>query len=788
MELFMLSLNNPKLSAQGILEELKQVQSKNTVQRLNSFQVSLAKIYYDKNFNSNELDTKREDILTIITSPLFDEFPALQSVLQNVFSYKELPSLDTINSLAISETIGNAQNFATINQKYGYFNNADQLGNLTQLYQQLEPLCRKMSILVEKQAYDEEMAYKIMVLCYPNDTIDTIANKAMKLFKGRDKSVNSHYHDTFVTELSPFPKSDDVNNLPGWQKFILNNGFSALQFFKECQLFDDAPATIQAAKTTLLSKTYPRANENKNFAEFCKKYRITNNEFEAGLDFIATGWPKKTTDNIPEVDILITKTHNYRWVKLPTDDWRALYLGKMLPGCCQVINGHSAQCVKDGATLADNGFYVLLKTKPNEANADKLSGDVVAQSYAWISKNGNLCLDSIEWDGQRVTAEIINMLLQEFSTQVFASRPEIKYITVGTGGQTRRLYQSKAYLPEKIKQGIQYTDSREQYLIADRRKPTEIPQLYGLTSKERDTLLYLSAYIETLDENIDFIKNSRSSPELFENSIYQPFPSLLGKSLSLSDLETLTFAEYEQLPESEQAKISTFRKLLNSSTQEQVLRWLPTIPQTELLDIIKEEVWDGLTVLHLASVSPESLTIILSILTYEERIVAVKEKNNYGSNVLHLAAKYPKSLTSILSLLTDSGRVSVVKEKDRDGQTVVHLAARYPESLTTILSLLPELVRLNAVKETNNNGETVLHLVAANVIYLTMIISLLRKIDRIAAVNISARIIVTNLLSFVHQQKFALSACIAMILLKKLMEQVTSYFSNEPSGVNCSLH
>ena len=174
------------------------------------------------------------------------------------------------------------------------------------------------------------------------------------------------------------------------------------------------------------------------------------------------------------VDIKVhDEKYEYRWVKLPQDDKRALYLGNMIPGCCQFINGDSRQCVIDGISLSDNGFYVLLKkkitqqpaTEPKKDGANVLDGDIVAQSYAWISTNGNLCLDSLEWNQERVSEEILKTLMSKFAMEVLKQNPQIKFVNVGKGGQTPRDFSGDALLSETQRQGTAYGDSESQYCI-----------------------------------------------------------------------------------------------------------------------------------------------------------------------------------------------------------------------------------------------------------------------------------------------------------------------------------
>ena len=89
----------------------------------------------------------------------------------------------------------------------------------------------------------------------------------------------------------------------------------------------------------------------------------------------------------------------YHLIKIPIDDPHPYLLGH-LTNCCQSIGGHSEQCVIDGITLPENGFYILLKgdDKKGLFNADSsLNYDafkLLGQGYVWLSDVGNVGFDS----------------------------------------------------------------------------------------------------------------------------------------------------------------------------------------------------------------------------------------------------------------------------------------------------------------------------------------------------------------------------------------------------------
>jgi len=218
-----------------------------------------------------------------------------------------------------------------------------------------------MTTLIEHQAFDPEMAYKLMALFYdPNksqdDNFNLISQKFNKLISTKqDKTIKHPYHDVLVTELNNLPPYNE--NFPGWLKFINKEGVKSLSIFSQCaENIDFLPfETIKDAHEFMLKQKYPRADENIELAKLCKNMVILNSRFEAALNEVSSGWPKKETDNLPIVDIQ-DSTGQYFWVKLPTQDMRALFLGNLIPGCCQFIDGDSKICVQNGIRYSDNGF------------------------------------------------------------------------------------------------------------------------------------------------------------------------------------------------------------------------------------------------------------------------------------------------------------------------------------------------------------------------------------------------------------------------------------------------
>lgn len=202
--------------------------------------------------------------------------------------------------------------------------------------------------------------------------------------------------------------------------------------------------------------------EDKMLAMLFIKENKSADQFKFALHIKAL---RKKTDNLPNVIINCNETSidrrlhhpGYYLVKLPIDDDNALLLGDITK-CCQRIGGHAEQCVIDGITQANNGFYVFLKavdtksinTPPLiEGKINYNHYKIVAQYYAWKSAGGNLVIDSLEslkdekeksdrdsrWKTPLIDRIAIDVL-PIFAAEATKIDPTIVSVNIGTGGET----------------------------------------------------------------------------------------------------------------------------------------------------------------------------------------------------------------------------------------------------------------------------------------------------------------------------------------------------------------
>ncbi|NBX85506.1 MAG: hypothetical protein EBQ95_07870 [Gammaproteobacteria bacterium] len=543
---------------------------------------------------------KRNPSLFVLAERLnaypFSEYPILQAQYLYLFSLNShLPRI------VPEETHQSTTLFHTINQHFGYFNSHQR--ELGYLFHRLVNACRKLILLHEKTDDKEAplYAYKIMAIFCEKESPHTlrfsfIANQVLQFLSGG--TSNTPYHAAWLTMLHDLPFREELMDFSGWRALFKQYRMNALYYFSDAKNLETlngggAPKSLDIAQALLKKHKYKRAAEDTVFAEICRKKVIPEETFEKGLNFIQRGWPRKKSDDLPNVRVLINNGE-YVWLKLPPQDKRALILGRYIPGCCQIIGSAAGFCVEQGIALSSHGFYVLLKQKTDVEAAEPIIGDeinemnfkIVAQSYAWLSLDNNLCLDSIERDCSKVSNDIIKLALDGFAESVYQACPNIKHIHVGSGGQTPFNLFPEALRTEKVKEGRQYPDSLDQCCVAN-----QMPQVL------RDQMLHLlSSYPPKIQERVMFVIPYFSLEEqlmapsrlalLIKQIKKQKLNYILAKkSLKWSDFSPITLEEYEQSPVQDQMRVSTLQKLLNAETDEMALAWMKTIPIQEYEDI-----------------------------------------------------------------------------------------------------------------------------------------------------------------------------------------------------------
>ena len=192
--------------------------------------------------------------------------------------------------------------------------------------------------------------------------------------------------------------------------------------------------------------------------------------FEAGLNLMESycvGYGDlngaKEPSNLSDITIdgALFDKPKYNFKKLKDGDLRGLMLGE-LTDCCQHLGDNGAECAQHGFLSPHGAFYVV---------AEKETDQIVAQSWAWQGKNGEVVFDSLEsLKGHMDTAKW-SALLENLAGE-FQKNADIPAFLVGTDGDTPEDLPYGTAPKKQLAEPIDYDgyrDSKEgQYVVYKR--------------------------------------------------------------------------------------------------------------------------------------------------------------------------------------------------------------------------------------------------------------------------------------------------------------------------------
>lgn len=483
----------------------------------------LRQLYFPEQSESEALE-----ILEKEKEQVWKKYPKLHALLY--YALKADESIDRVTvSAALENILGLPEDYSfsaprafeilqqmsAQNSYGGWFHNPTD--EEVFLFQNLVQRCRKIAVLFEKNNSPDDhlaldYAYKILVLFYdPQRKVDKETRcreicQATDSFLAAKGKIGHIYHDTFLVGLENLPEKSSLADIAGWRNFLKTSPqkAKALSYFCSAVAMEEkigemekknsgarhrAPKDAKEAEKIAALCAYKRASDDPDFATLCKKYQVSEETFNSCLNYMQNdqkanikngwqqsfaGWPKKEVDSdqIPNVPVAWhgNKRERLYWVKLRADDKRGLILGA-ITDCCQSIEGDSESCVRDACERSDNALYVLVKPKNNTVPApeglfSESDYKIVAQSYVWRSRIGNICLDSVESLKGEIAPEILRTILEEFGQKVIEQCPDVCYVHLGRGGKTPKNIFTQTPLVERMRQGKQYYDSDTQYALA----------------------------------------------------------------------------------------------------------------------------------------------------------------------------------------------------------------------------------------------------------------------------------------------------------------------------------
>ena len=192
--------------------------------------------------------------------------------------------------------------------------------------------------------------------------------------------------------------------------------------------------SVAKTRESVAEFVYPNGVKNKDFAKFSIGYLWSEEAFEKGRVAIES-YNKlyghldapKPGQSIPDIKIdgALFDKPKYNFYKLKDGDLRGLALGEHVD-CCQHLNNAGSACAKHGFLSPHGGFYVV---------ADKENDEIIAESWVWRGKKGEVVLDSLEFLDGRMDPNNWQKLLGCLSDE-FKKHADITALHLGPRGDT----------------------------------------------------------------------------------------------------------------------------------------------------------------------------------------------------------------------------------------------------------------------------------------------------------------------------------------------------------------
>ena len=201
--------------------------------------------------------------------------------------------------------------------------------------------------------------------------------------------------------------------------------------------------------------------EDIEVARLSAKYGLDQDEFEDYQEFFKKHPGKKAT-MLPGIEL---REGSYVFRKLDDHDKTGPFLG-LATDCCQHLHNAGSSCAKAGWKHPESGFYVVEK-----------DGNIVAQSWAWRGKGGELCFDSIEGLGNVSITPVASLYFKaanQLLGKLGISKITVGYTGYGITNHIRSHLKRSGLItgkeikhPAKMIRKVSYTDANEQWLLAD---------------------------------------------------------------------------------------------------------------------------------------------------------------------------------------------------------------------------------------------------------------------------------------------------------------------------------
>jgi hypothetical protein len=323
-------------------------------------------------------------------------------------------------------------------------------------YQSLNKILKREGLWTQQAA---ELAFPAAILFQTED-------RALKYLEKWGGAGKQPLHDVLhMIKLPPAEKNQNLD-FEAWAGACLQHGPKMARLVKFGHLlprphrsWDMTNWQYRETLRSICLSAYTFSRKDRPLSGLFLTYAKEEKAFDDALEIVSqTYQPSK----IPDISFTLPNGLTYR--KLADNDYKGLVLGEMT-SCCQSIGSIGERPARHGYTSENGGFYVVEDRK----------GKIIGQSWAWLSTDQDLVLDSLESQKNRLTDDDWKNIIDHLGQQVKTKAPEINGLYIGTGGNTPALpFNTVAGGTPKDYDG--YRDSRKgQYQVFKRKPDTVSP-------------------------------------------------------------------------------------------------------------------------------------------------------------------------------------------------------------------------------------------------------------------------------------------------------------------------
>ncbi len=381
--------------------------------------------------------------------------------------------------------------------------------------------------LIEQKEFSaggEDRLFSLSLYCHNFINLFSTAKSALSYIqKHLDPQSRQPLHDLCQFQ---FP-TQGVWTKTVWADLFLQHGLKIAPYLHWAarieSILTKAPQSLAEIEIAAQQITYAREADHPQMAQLFIKHKVPEAAFNRALKI----YPKDTKrqHHLPDIyiDGMDFKQEQYYLKKLPANDLRGFVLGSFTR-CCQLVGGQGEACAMHGMQSPYGGFYVVfersqdmsayqparqaqtlkeflqkLSPKNKKQKYEKICNEIktelqkdqkapinekdilntlcarlkkktpeddeiVAQSWAWISQQGSLVLDS--WERTRTEIDKLCLPFLERLTQLAITQHGFKRVLLGKGGQTPAdIKLDILEQGESPKDYFDYRDSKVQYVL-----------------------------------------------------------------------------------------------------------------------------------------------------------------------------------------------------------------------------------------------------------------------------------------------------------------------------------